>query len=382
MKPKRVRLQDIARAAGVSAATVSRVINRTGRVSPEVVERVHREAERLAFQLRDRRKPRLIAFVLGNRSLLHPFHSRILAGAEAYCSEHGYHVIFLSVAYRANVAAAELRLPDLLQRRDVVDGFILSGPHAQNLLDVLAGTGQPVAVQGNNLVGRWDHHTVDVVDYDDVDGSYQMTRYLLSLGHRDIWFVGNRRYPWFDRCYDGFARAMAEEQLAAPAMSPDSDQPREAGYLGTKSLLASGAPVTAIFAGSDPVAQGVCEALRDSGLRVPADVSVVGLDDIEAATMHPRLTSVHIFLEQIGRQLAAMVISRIASPELPARYAMVPTRLVKGESSQPPPGARGHDDRTPPAPDDRTSQASEDRTPRASEAQPSPDAQPLSGVTS
>ncbi len=340
MKPKRVRLKDVARAAGVSAATVSRVMNRTGRVRPEITARVLREAERLAFDGRDRRKPRLIAFVLGNRPLLHPFHSRILAGAEAYCAEHGYHVIFLSVAYRADLAASELQVPDLLHRRDIVDGFILSGPHAQNLLDVLEATGQPVAVQGNNLVGQWDRGAVDVVDYDDVDGSYQMTRYLLSLGHRDIWFVGNRRYPWFDRCYDGFARAMAEERCAAPSMSPDSDQPREAGYLGTKSLLTSGRPVTAIFAGSDGVAQGACEALRDSGRRVPDDVSVVGLDDIEAATMHPRLTTVHIFLEQIGRQLADMVITRIAEPDLAARYAMVPTRLVKGQSSQPPPGVR------------------------------------------
>jgi DNA-binding LacI/PurR family transcriptional regulator len=339
MKPKRVRLEDVARAAGVSTATVSRVMNRTGRVRPEIAERVLREAERLAFDARDRRRPRLIAFVLGNRPLLHPFHSRILAGAEAYCAEHGYHVIFLSVSYRADVAPSELQVPDILHRRDIVEGFILSGPHAQNLLDVLAETGQPVAVQGNNVVGPWDRDGVDVVDYDDVDGSYQMTRYLLSLGHRDIWFVGNRRYPWFDRCYEGFARAMAEEQRAAPSMSPDTDQPREAGYLGTKSLLTGGRPVTAIFAGSDGVAQGACEALRDSGLRVPADVSVVGLDDIEAATMHPRLTTVHIFLEQIGRQLADMVVSRIATPDLPPRYAMVPTRLVKGESCQPPPGA-------------------------------------------
>lgn len=343
MKSKRVRLQDIAAAAGVSAATVSRVINRTGRVSPEVAERVQRAADQLAFDPRDRRKPRLIAFVLGNRSLLHPFHSRILAGAEACCAEHGYHVVFLSVAYPAELAAADLQVPHILQRRDFVDGFILSGPHAQNLLDVLATTGRPVAVQGNNLVGAWNRGTVDVVDYDDVDGSYQMTRYLRSLGHRDIWFVGNRRLPWFDRCYEGFLRAMGEDGLAAQAMSPDSDQPREAGYLGVKSLLASGAPVTAIFAGSDAVAQGACEALRDSGRRVPADVSVVGLDDIEAATMHPRLTSVHIFLEQIGRQLASMVISRIAAPTLPARFAMVPTRLVKGESSQPPPGAPRRD---------------------------------------
>jgi DNA-binding LacI/PurR family transcriptional regulator len=336
MTPKKVRLQDIARAAGVSPATVSRVINRTGRVSQEIRDRVQESADRLAFDLRDRRRPRLLAFVLGNRSLLHPFHSRILAGAEAYCAQHGYHVVFLSVAYRPDLSAADIQVPHLLHRRDLVDGFILSGPHAQNLLDVLTATGQPLAVQGNNVLRPWREGDYDVVDYDDVDGSYQLTRHIQSLGHRAIWFVGNRRLPWFDRCYDGYARAMAEDGLTPRAMSPDAEQPREAGYLGTKSLLASGEPVTAIFAGSDGVAQGACEALRDSGLRVPDDVSVAGLDDIEAATMHPRLTTVHVFLEQIGRQLAELVISRIATPDLPARRVLVPTRLVKGESCAPP----------------------------------------------
>ena len=336
MKPKKVRLQDIAREAGVSPATVSRVMNRTGRVSAEIADRVQQSADRLSFDLRDRRKLRLLAFVLGNRSLLHPFHSRILAGAEAYSAQHGYHVVFLLVTYRPDLPAADLQLPHILHRRDFVDGFILSGPHAQNLLDVLAVTGRPVAVQGNNLLRPWRESEYDVVDYDDVDGCYQMTRYLQALGHRAIWFVGNRRLPWFDRCYDGFARAMQEEGLDSRAMSPDTDQPREAGYLGTKSLLATGEPVTAIFAGSDAAAQGVCEALRDSGLRVPDDVSVAGLDDIEAATMHPRLTTVHIFLEQIGRQLAEQVITRIADDNLPPRHVLVPTRLVKGESCAPP----------------------------------------------
>jgi DNA-binding LacI/PurR family transcriptional regulator len=190
----------------------------------------------------------------------------------------------------------------------------------------------------------WRESAYDVVDYDDVDGSYQLTRYMQSLGHRAIWFVGNRRLPWFDRCYEGYARAMHEDGLLPRAMSPDTEQPREAGYLGTKSLLATGDPVTAIFAGSDAAAQGVCEALRDSGLQVPADISVAGLDDIEAATMHPRLTTVHIFLEQIGRQLAEQVISRIADPELPPRHVLVPTRLVKGESCAPPVVLTGADE--------------------------------------
>lgn len=338
-KPKRIRLQDLARAAGVSGATVSRVINRTGRVSPDLEARVQRVASKLKVDLSERLKPRLLGFVLGNRPLLHPFHSRILAGVEAYCSERDAHVVFLSLRYAPGTPAADLVLPRLLQRPDLLDGFVLAGTHAQNLLDRLSATGLPVAVLGNNLLRPWREGHYDSVYYDDVDGGYRMTRHLLASGHRDIWFVGNRQYPWFDRCYDGYARAMSEAGGLARVVAPDSEDAREAGYRGTTSLLQQGAPVTAIFAGSDATAQGACDAIRAAGRQVPGDISVAGLDDIEAASMHPRLTTVRIALEEVGRALADCVVTRGASPNLPPRQILVPTSLVEGVSVAPRPPA-------------------------------------------
>lgn len=340
MKPKKVRLQDIARAAGVSGATVSRLVNRTGRVSPELEARVQRTAGRLNVDLAARLKPRLIGFVLGNRPLLHPFHSRILAGVEAGCAEHDYHVVFLSLHYRPDVPADQLDVPRLLLRQDILDGYVLAGVHGQNLIDLLSRTSGAIAVQGNNVLRPWHEHQHDTVWYDDVGGGYQMTRHLLSLGHRDIWFVGNRHYPWFDRCYDGYARAMSEAGGLARAVASDRAQAREAGQHGMHSLLAQRAPVTAIVAGSDATAQGACDAIRDAGLQVPADISVGGLDDIEAATMHPRLASIRIDLEEVGRQLADAVISRITTPPPGVRAVMVPTTLVTGASAAAP--RRGH----------------------------------------
>jgi DNA-binding LacI/PurR family transcriptional regulator len=329
---RRTRLQDIARAAGVSPATVSRVVNRTGRVSADVEARVQAAADRLRVDLRGRRRPGLIAFLLGNRPLLHPFHSRILAGAEACCAPLDYHVVFLPVQYPPQASWQDLQVPHLLKRRDFVDGFIFAGAHSQNLLDLVERTGLPMAVQGNNVMRPWRSTAYDTVDYDDVDGSYQMTRHMQTLGHRHIWFVGNRRYAWFDRCYEGYARAMLDAGLEPLDQAPDTELPRDVGYLGAKSILASGAPVTAIFAASDLTAKGVCDALRDSGRLVPDVVSVAGLDDIEAQAMYPRLATVHVYLEQIGRQLAEMVLSRMNAPGLAPRYVNVPTSLVKGES--------------------------------------------------
>ena len=340
MKPKKVRLQDIARAAGVSGATVSRVVNRTGRVSPELEARVQRIAGRLNVDLAARVKPRLIGFVLGNRPLLHPFHSRILAGVEACCAEHDCHVVFLSLRYRHDVPPDELAVPRLLLRQDILDGYVLAGVHAQNLLDLLSRTSAAVAVHGNNVLRPWHEHRHDTVWHDDVGGGHQMTRHLLSLGHRDIWFVGNRRYPWFDRCYDGYARAMSRGGLLARAVASDCEQAQEAGYEGMRSLLAQRAPVSAIVAGSDQTAQGVCDAIQEAGLHVPGDVSVGGFDDIEAATMHPRLASVRIDLEEVGRQLAMAVIARLTEPSQPPRTVVVPTTLVNGASAGEPPQTR------------------------------------------
>lgn len=331
LKPQKVRLQDLARAAEVSVATVSRVINRTGRVAPDIQERVCRVAAELHVDLHRRKKTRLLAFLLGNRPLLHPFHSRILAGVESYCAQHDYNVVFLSFQYPARSSWNELQVPAILRRRDFVDGFILAGAHSQNLLDLISRSGLPCAVQANSVLFPWIEDQCDSVFYDDLDGAYQMTRYLQSLGHAHIWFVGNRQLPWFDRCYVGYARAMTEAGLSPLAAGADSE-PRETGYLGTKSILSQGQPVTAIFAGSDATAQGVYEALRHSGLRVPDHISVVGLDDIEASAMHPQLATVHVFLEQVGKQLAELVLTRIAQPELQPRRSVVPTKLILGES--------------------------------------------------
>lgn len=346
MAKNKVSLQDVARSAGVSLTTAWRVVNRTGRVSPEIAESVRKAAERLQMDLRRGSGTKLIAFLLGNRNLLHPFHSRILAGVESYCTRHDYHVIFLSLHYPLDVPWKEIAVPKILRRRDFVDGFILAGPHGKNLLDLLAQCDLPVAVQANNIVGPWRDEEYDTVWFDDVDGEYRLAIHLISQGHRDIWFVGNRRLPWFESSYTGYARAMSEAGLAPRSAGLDLEQPREVGYLAVKSILAQSESVSAILAGSDATAQGVYDALRDSGMSIPEEISVAGFDDIEASALHPSLTTSHVFLEEIGRQLAEFLLRRIEQPSLAPQKSVIPTRLVKGESTAPAPARRGGDQAT------------------------------------
>lgn len=117
----------------------------------------------------------------------------------------------------------------------------------------------------------------------------------------------------------------------------NSNDAGEMGYLGTKLVLQNHSAVTAIFAGDDAVAQGVYKALRDRGTNIPAEISVVGFNDTpEAPALLPPLTSVRVYTDQIGKQMAELLFRRIARPDLPAESVTLPTQMVKRESCGPP----------------------------------------------
>ncbi len=337
-KPRKntIGLQEIASVARVSVATVSRVLNGNNRVDPAIQRAVLDAAAELNVDVSQRNKTKALAFLLSNRALLHSYHSRILMGAEAFCSAHGWDIVFLSFDYPRNLHWKELHLPRVVQRRDVVRAVILAGSNSSNLIELLDHKGIPSVVLGNNVFGDpMNFKNNDVIFADDIQGGQDMTRYLLSLGHRDIWFVGNTGLPWFARCFDGYRTAMEAAGLEPQQSAIHSEDDTEAGYLGTKSLLASGHAVTAIFAGNDQTAHGVYKALRDRGLSVPEDISVVGCDDTVGALLYPPLTTIREFPEQLGKQMVQMILNRIAEPGQGPQRATVPTELIKRDSCRP-----------------------------------------------
>ncbi len=331
-KKSKLGLREIATAANVSVATVSRVLNGSTRVDPGMQRTVLDTAAKLGIDLSQRNKTKALAFLLGNRTMMHSFHSRILLGAEAHCAARGWDMVFLSFDYSPQVPWKELHLPKAVQYRDVVRAVILAGTTSTNLLELLNNKGFTHVVLGNNVIGEPRELKYDVVFSDDVHGSEDMTRYLISLGHRHIWFVGNTRLRWFARCFDGYQRAMLEAGLVPQQSSIDSEDDHEIGYLGSKSLLTRKEPVTAIFAGNDQTAHGVYKGIRDSGLRIPDDISVAGCDDTIGAWLYPRLTTVREFPEQLGKQMVEMILNRIAEPTLPPQSVTIPTELIKRDS--------------------------------------------------
>lgn len=335
--------RDVARVAQVSIATVSRVATGSARVSSVATDRVRKVAGELGIDLNRKNNGKVIGFVLSNREMLHPYHSRLLAGTAAYCQALGYAVLYLPIHYDPKGSWRDIQLPEVALREGFVDGFIVSGAISQNLLDFLIRRRLPCAVLGNQVIGEWDHTAYDTVWMDDDGGAYEATRYLQSLGHTNIWYVGNLRLPWFARRYEGYFRAMAEASLGPLLSDIDADKDLDIGYLGMKSILNHRKPVSAVFAPGDVTAQGVYKALGDCGLRIPQDVSVVGFNDIEAGMLDPPLTTVRVFAEHISKKLAEMVIARSEKPELGVQRCSIPTQLVKRASSREfvSPAARG-----------------------------------------
>lgn len=331
----KIGLREIASAAGVSISTASRVLNGSSRVDPSLKKAVLDVVTRLDIDLSQRDKAKSLAFLVGNRGMNDAFHSRILLGAEAACVAHGWDILFLCFNYSPNTPWKELPLPKVVQRHDMVRGVLLTGTNFGNLIELLYNKGITSVALGNNLVGDPKLLNTDAVISDDIQGSTDATRYLISLGHRDIWFLGNNRLPWFARCHRGYCRAMEEAGLEPRQSGVDSEDNCEIGYLGIKSLLARGERVTAVFAGNDPTAHGVYKGLRDSGLSIPDDVSVVGCNDTFGGMLYPALTTIREFPEQLGKQMVELLLNRVAKPGLAPQAVTVPTQFIKRDSCRP-----------------------------------------------
>lgn len=336
MKRIKATYQSVAKLAKVSPATVSRVARGNATVAPALREKILKAAQQVGIDLSEKlnERSRTIAFMLANRDILNSFHARILVGAEAYCASQNWELLFLSFRYAPNTPARELHLPEILSRPSTVRAVILGGTNSMNMLTALRERGIPFSVLGNNVVGDWDPPAFDTVYSDDIQGAHDLTGNLIAEGHRDIWFFGDLQLPWYARCAEGYRAAMLAAGLT-PRFSEIHSDDRQLGYLAMRSLLSRREAVSAVFAGSDQIASGVYEALRQSGVAIPADISVAGFNDTEGQLLHPAVTSVREFPGELGKHLADFVLRRIKAPGIPAQNLTIPTQLVVRESTGP-----------------------------------------------
>ncbi len=322
-------IQDVATQAGVSVATVSRVINESPRVSPDARARVLEAIGRLDYRpnllgrnLR-RTEARVVLVVLP--SISNPFYARIVEGIEDVARVEGFNVLLCNTGDEAERERVYLGM--LSQR--LADGAILMAPSLRvDELELLC--------HAHPLVQCCEFHagaTVSHVSVDDRAAARDAVRYLLSLGHRRIALVASHGSLVSDHCrFDGYRDALAEADVPFdPELVAYGRYDFATGRACGDAFFALPPPrrPTAVFAISDLAALGVVQAARAAGLRVPEDVGVVGFDDIAFASMvDPPLTTIAQPQYDLGRTAAEILFRQLRDPAAPPEDRFLPHRLV------------------------------------------------------
>jgi DNA-binding LacI/PurR family transcriptional regulator len=337
-----VTIRDVANSAGVAVGTVSRVLNNQPDVNAKLRARVQRALKELNYrpnaraQSFARNSSPVVSFILSNRDFLHPFHSRVLQGVEEYCEEAGFFVIYTRFRYSATVGADDLQLPNVLQSHGIADCVILAGANFENFTKSLDKKELPYVLLANNLVSTEPGPPYDRVRFDDFAGAAEATHYLLALGHKDIFFIGDTSLPWYRSRYEGYCKAMKEAGIKPSAQTLGlSDNTFFNGVKSIQMALERKIPITAVLAGNDEIAHGVWEGLLKAGLDVPRDVSLIGFDDQHGMGRLQSLTSVRVDAPEVGRQLAKMAIEKIRSKAGHTPEVLLPTTLMKRETCRP-----------------------------------------------
>lgn len=336
-------IKDVARHAGVSIGTVSRVINNFQDVDPGLRTRVEAAIRELSYRPNARARvfvqnsTPVLSFILSNRTLVNPFHSGILQGVEEYCAGAGYFVMFTQYDYSPQTLPSDLQLPGVLRSHGMADCLILAGTNYDNFIEALENLGVPYVVLSNHHVTGIERPPVDRAGWDDTSGALEATQYLIALGHRDIWYIGDISLPWYRRRYETYANAMREAGLEPLGQTVGlSDNYYANGYACTDVILEKKRPVTAIFAAYDEMAFGAWDALRKHGLQVPRDVSLIGYgDNDEAQFKTPPLTTVRVDRDRVGGELARMAIEKLKCPGKRMPEVVVPVTLVKRGTTRP-----------------------------------------------
>lgn len=305
-----VTIKDVARAARVSVATVSRVLNGSGPVREETRRRIHEVAGRLHYaphggarSLITRRTDTLGVLL---PDLYGEFFSEIIRGMDEAAQRHGFHLLISSSHADKDGIETAMRA-----MRGRVDGVVVMSPDldADSLLNIPRSL--PVVL----LCSDAKRSDCDSLTIDNCRGARAMVRHLMGLGHERIGIIKGaaRNYDAAERLR-GYRLALREQSIQIiPDAEVDGGFTEEGGYAAALTLLAIELPLTAIFAANDAMAIGALSALRESGVQVGEDVALAGFDDIPLARyMDPPLSSVHVPIERLGGRAIEMLVHGIA----------------------------------------------------------------------
>lgn len=327
-------IQDVARAAGVSTATVSRVLSTPERVTEATRVKVTRAVEALGYapnmaakMLRTLRTEKILVTV---PDISNPFFSQVIRGVEEAAQAAGYSVLLGDTRHEAE---REERYGEMLRRKEA-DGLIFLG---HRLPDVLAEMVRALGPRAPIVNGCEFSPDLGVASahIDNERAAAEAMAHLYDLGHRRVGVITGPLGSPISR--DRLAGVVAAAK--ARGLSPDlaieaGDFSVESGVRQTLALLKAEPGLTGLFCFSDEMAMGALDALRQRGLRCPQDVSVVGFDDIRFAKhLTPALTTVAQPMEELGRETVRLLLDVIAGRSETLQQATLPHRLVVRDST-------------------------------------------------
>ncbi len=331
----KITIKEVAEKAGVSQSTVSLVLNNKKAVRESTRKKVLQVIEEMNFH--PQRSARTLASQkTGNLGFLiseahftraEPFYTRIFLGCEFEARQFDYYILLTSV----EDAFSSKKLPRFLKEGNV-DGVIAAGSLNNRWLYEIRKMGLPVV-----LIDYYPpKYKWPCVLIDNAEGAREAVRYLQNLGHQKIAFIGGSVFhPSIQERFRGYVQAMEEAGLDTTRwVIRDKEETRaEDGYLAMQELLAQNELPTAVFAANDAMALGVLKAVREKGLQVPDDISVVGFDNIEI-TNHtaPPLTTMRVRMEEMGALAVKMIHDIIEEKKTLREKILVPVDLVERES--------------------------------------------------
>jgi DNA-binding LacI/PurR family transcriptional regulator len=331
-------MADVAREARVSVATVSRLLNNQDTVSPETAQRVFAAIEKLSYEpnllARNLRKNESRVILILSPNVTNPYYAHILSGIGDAAAELGYSALIFNTG---DERAREIEGLEMLEKRRA-DGAILMSSDV-NCDWLLTYANRFPLVQCSEYGPEVD---IPHVSIDNYQATQESMEYLLELGHRRIAMISSENdYISTALRMQGYRDTLTQHHMMVHQdyiRCASHDYSFKSGKSKAKELMALDPHPTAIFCISDTLALGAITAIKELGLRVPEDVTVIGFDDVEHTTMfHPYITTVAQPCYELGRRSAQLLYAQMSQAKEMSRQLILEHRLIVRESSAPPP---------------------------------------------
>jgi DNA-binding LacI/PurR family transcriptional regulator len=334
---KKATMLDVARRAGVSYQTVSRVINNRPDVSDETRRKIQEIIDELGYHpsaaARSLVSSKTRALGLITADFSDYFFTQVIVGAEQEARKHGYFLMLSSTERNPADEPEYFRL--LTEQR--VEGILFARPsteleHEESHIATLIEQGVPLVTTAYHASGQ----PLTVVDVDNVDGGYQAAHHLVEMGHRAIGMItGPANWRSVNERTHGYRLALEAVGLDYDAaLVEQGDWSYESGYRAMRVLLDRAPHLTAIFSQNDQMAIGAMSALHALGRRIPDEIAVVGFDDIPvAAYSQPRLTTIRQPMQEVGRVAARLLMELIDHPEAKTQEILMKPELMLRDSA-------------------------------------------------